>query len=262
MITKFGDRLLRVYTWAIVLWLIAPVTVMILFGFNDTRSRSNTIWQGFTLKWYGRVFEDPDLTLGLVNSLTIAVISTVVTTALGLLLGLALGRYQWRGKGTANLLLFAAIAAPELCLGASLLSMFIQANVSRGYWTIVVAHVMFSLAFVAVVVRARVIGLDPSLEEAARDLGAGTWTTFRLVTLPMMMPAVTAGALLAFALSVDDFVITSFNNGTTTTFPLWIWGYAVRNAIPPQVNVMGTLIFAGGVLLALANVLAARRRRA
>ena len=144
-------------------------------------------------------------------------------------------------------------------MGASLLSMFVTLAVQLGFWTIVVSHVMFSVSFVAVTVRARVMTLDRSLEEAARDLGASTWQTFRLVTLPMIFPGVMAGSLLAFALSIDDFVITNFTSGSTVTFPLWIWG-STRVGIPPQVNVMGTLIFAAGVLLAVANAFGGRRR--
>jgi spermidine/putrescine transport system permease protein len=255
-----GSRLLRLYTWAIIVWLCLPIAVMMAFGFNDTKGRLNLTWQGFTFKWYGQLFAVPDLTTALRNSLTIAIISTLASTALGTLIGLALGRYRFRGQGSLNLVQFAAISAPETVLGASLLSFFVQAGVGRGYWTIVAAHIMFSLSFVAVIVRARVLTLDPAIEEAARDLGADGWTAFRLVTLPIIFPAVLSGALLAFALSVDDFIITSFNSGSTLTFPLWIWG-AQKNGLPPQVNVMGTLIFLGGVALAIGNAVVARRRR-
>jgi spermidine/putrescine transport system permease protein len=155
--------------------------------------------------------------------------------------------------------MFAVIASPELVMGASLLSLFVLAEVGRGITTILIAHVMFSISFVAVVVRARVLTLDRNVEEAARDLGAGPWTTFRLITMPMIFPAVIAGCLLAFVLSIDDFVITNFTSGTTTTFPLWIWG-ATRFGLPPQVNVMGTLIFAFGILIVIGNSIAARRR--
>ncbi|MEU8797040.1 ABC transporter permease [Spirillospora sp. NPDC048819] len=228
---------------------------MILFGFNDIQGKQNFRWQGFTLKWYARLFDRSDLTAAVVNSLTIALLSTLITTVLGTFAGLALGRYRFRGKGSTNLLLFMAISCPEIVMGASLLSMFVTFNLPRGYLTILVAHVMFSVAFVAVTVRARVVGLDPAVEEAAQDLGAGPWTRFRLVTLPMIMPGVLAGALLAFVLSVDDFIITNFTSGATVTFPLWIYG-STRTGTPPQVNVMGTLIFAVGVVIA---VLSARR---
>ncbi|QKW34786.1 ABC transporter permease [Actinomadura sp. NAK00032] len=246
---------LHVYTLVLIAWLILPIAIMILFGFNDTRGKQNFEWQGFTLKWYRHLFDKSDLTTAVVNSLTIALLSTLITTVLGTFAGLALGRYRFRGKGSTNLVLFMAISCPEIVMGASLLSMFVTFNLPRGYLTILVAHVMFSIAFVAVTVRARVVGLDPAVEEAAQDLGAGPWTRFRLVTLPMIMPGVLAGALLAFVLSIDDFVITNFTSGATVTFPLWIYG-STRTGTPPQVNVMGTLIFAVGILIA---VVSARR---
>jgi spermidine/putrescine transport system permease protein len=248
-----------VFSWLVILWLLAPIIVMILFGFNDTKGRFNFTWQGFTLRWYRELFTIPDLTDALVNSLTIALVVTVVATILGTGMGMALGRHRFRGSGTTNLLLFANIAAPEVVLGAALLSLFLTVGIPRGYSTIVIAQVMFSIAYVAVTVRARMSGLDPSLEEAARDLGAGPATTFFRVTLPMIMPGVVSGALLVFALSIDDFIITSFNAGNTVTFPLWVYG-ASRQGVPPQVNVMGTLIFAFGVLVALYAAFAARRR--
>ncbi|MEZ7132485.1 ABC transporter permease [Nonomuraea sp. AD125B] len=256
---RLGDRLLHVWTWLVIVWLSSPIAVMVLFGFNDKQSKSNTTWQGFTLRWYGELFEIADLTTALRNTLVIAVASTAVTVVIGTMLGLALGRHRFRGLGATNFLVFAAISTPELVMGASLLSLFVSGNVPRDSVTIIVAHVLFSLSFVVVTVRARVVGLDPSLEEAARDLGATAWGTFRQVTLPSIMPGVAAGAMLSFALSIDDYVVTSFVNGSTVTFPLWIVG-AVKTGIPPQVNVMGTLIFGIGVLVAIGNAIAARRR--
>ncbi|MES9541006.1 MULTISPECIES: ABC transporter permease [unclassified Actinomadura] len=251
---------LHLYTLALIAWLILPIAIMILFGFNDTRSKQNFQWQGFTLKWYAHLFDKSDLTAAVVNSLTIAVFSTLITTVIGTFAGLALGRYRFRGKGSTNLVLFMAISCPEIVMGASLLSMFVTFNLPRGYLTILLAHVMFSIAFVAVTVRARVVGLDPSVEEAAQDLGAGPWTRFRLVTLPMIMPGVLAGALLAFVLSIDDFVITNFTSGATVTFPLWIYG-STRTGTPPQVNVMGTIIFAVGVVIAVVSARRSYRAR-
>lgn len=256
---KFGDRLLFGYTWLIILWLMLPIATMILFGFNDTKGRYNQRWQGFTLKWYSRLFDIDTLTQSLVRSLTVAVLSTLISCILGTLIGVALGRYRFRGQGVSNIVMFATISSPEIIMGASLLSLFISGSTPLGFVTVLIAHVMFSLSFVAIVVRSRVLTLDRYIEEAARDLGANPFTTFRLVTLPMIFPAVLSGGLLAFALSIDDFVITSFVAGGYTTFPLWIWG-VTRVGIPPQVNVMGTLIFAGGVLLAVVNGIFARRR--
>ncbi|GAA4370711.1 ABC transporter permease [Actinomadura sp. NPDC048032] len=251
---------LHLYTLVLIAWLILPIAIMILFGFNDTRSKQNFEWQGFTLRWYAHLFDKSDLTAAVVNSLTIALLSTLITTVIGTFAGLALGRYRFRGKGSTNLVLFMAISCPEIVMGASLLSMFVTFNLPRGYLTILLAHVMFSIAFVAVTVRARVVGLDPAVEEAAQDLGAGPWTRFRLVTLPMIMPGVLAGALLAFVLSIDDFVITNFTSGATVTFPLWIYG-STRTGTPPQVNVMGTIIFAVGVLIAVVSARRSARAR-
>ena len=258
---RWTRLILPTYTWAMILYFSLPILVMIVFGFNDTKGKLNLRWQGFTLRWYRELFDIPDLTTALRNSLTIAVLTTIIATVLGTLVGLALGRYRFRGKGLYDLVIFASISAPELVLGTSLLSLFITLQVARGYLTILIAHVMFSLSFVAVTVRARVLGLDPALEEAAQDLGADPFTTFRKITLPLLFPGILAGALLAFALSIDDYVITSFNNGQTITFPLWVYG-ATRIGVPPQVNVMGTLIFLGGVAIAVGNAVLARRQRA
>jgi spermidine/putrescine transport system permease protein len=259
---RLGDRLLFAYTWAIIVWLALPIAVMILFSFNNPRGRFNFTWVGFTLKWYGpHLFDYSSLTSALVHSLLVAVAATVISTVLGTLVGLALGKYRFRGLGTANMVQFAAISAPDIVLASALLSFFVTLRVPLGLGTIVVAHVMFCLSFVAVTVRARVLTLDPAMEEAARDLGASAWETFRIVTLPLIFPGVLAGALLAFAISIDDFVVTSFVSGSTLTFPLWIWS-ATRNGLPPQVDVLGTLIFLGGLLLAGIALLVGRRRPA
>ncbi|SDG58694.1 spermidine/putrescine transport system permease protein [Sinosporangium album] len=256
---RWADRLLRIYAVLLLAWLFAPIVVMIVFGFNDTKSKSNVTWQGFTVKWWGRLGDYPELMTAVFNSVTIALLATAITTVLGTALGLAIGRYRFRGAGATNVVIFAAIASPELALGASLLSLFVSTGVQTGYATVVIAHVLFALSFVAITVRARVLGMDPSLEEAARDLGASPWTTFRLVTLPSIAPGVVSGALLAFVLSIDDFVITQFTSGPLTTFPLWIYG-AVRQGVPPQVNILGTLIFGVGVVIAITHSVLARRR--
>jgi spermidine/putrescine transport system permease protein len=251
--------LLPTWGWLVIAWLSLPIIVMIVFGFNATTGKFNFTWQGFTLQWYQELFVIPDLTQALVNSVTISIVVTLVATALGTLLGLALGRYRFRGSGSINLVMFANIAAPEVVLGAALLSLFLTLNVPRGYDTIVIAQVMFSIPYVAITVSARARTLDPAYEEASRDLGAGPFVTFWRVTLPLVAPGVLAGALLTFALSIDDYIITSFNAGPTMTFPLWVFGVS-RVGVPPQVNVMGTLIFVFGVLLALLAALTGRRR--
>jgi spermidine/putrescine transport system permease protein len=251
--------MLHTYTWLIIAWLIVPIAVMIAFGFNDTPGRYNQTWDGFTFKWYGRLFEYSDLTSALITSLVIAIVASLLSAALGTGIGYALGRYRFRGSGSLNLIMFATMSSPELIMGASLLSLFVSAGAGLGPVTITIAHVMFSISFVAVVVRARVMTLDRSIEEAAADLGASGWTTFWKVTFPIILPAIFSGVLLAFALSIDDFIVTAFTAGTTKTFPLWIWG-ATRVGIPPQVNVMGTLIFAIGVLGAvIANIRSSRQ---
>jgi spermidine/putrescine transport system permease protein len=256
-----GGRLLYAYTWIVIAWLILPILVMILFGFNDTKGRFNQTWDGFTLKWYGQVFAIDELTKALVISVLIALVTMIVAAALGTGIGYALGRYAFRGAGSLNLVMFATISSPELVMGASLLTLFVSLSFGLGAGTITIAHIMFSISFVAAVVRARVLTLDGSLEEAAADLGATPWTTFWRITFPLILPAVFSGMLLAFALSIDDFVVTNFTAGTTVTFPLWIWG-ATRVGIPPQVNVMGTLIFLTGVLIAVLSSVRGRRRSA
>lgn len=257
---RWARFILPAYVTVVLLYLVSPILVMILYSFNDSGFKKVSFrWLGFTAKWYPKVFDKPDLTAALKNSLIVASVSTVIATALGTMIALALVRYRFRGKTSTDFVLFMNIAAPEIVLGASLLSLFITFGVPRGLLTIVVAHVMFNIAYVAVTVRARLAGFDRALEEAAQDLFAGPWATFRRVTLPLIFPGVLAGALLAFALSIDDFVITNFNAGAVTTFPLWVYG-AVKVGIPPQVFVMGTLIFAGGVVLAITNLFLQRRR--
>jgi spermidine/putrescine transport system permease protein len=253
-----GGGLLHTYTWLVIGWLALPVFVMILFGFNATKGRYNQTWQGFTLRWYGKLFEIDELTRALWLSLVIALAATVISGALGTGIGYALGRYRFRGAGPLNLVMFATISSPELVMGASLLTLFVTLNTGLGPVTVTIAHVMFSISFVATVVRARVLTLDRSIEEAAADLGATAWVTFWRVTFPIILPAVFSGMLLAFALSIDDFVVTDFTAGTVTqTFPLWIWG-ATRMGLPPQVNAMGTLIFGAGLLVAAATTLRSR----
>ncbi|MDQ6686210.1 MAG: ABC transporter permease, partial [Actinomycetota bacterium] len=220
----------------------------------------NFVWQGWTLRWYRELFVIPDLTTALRNSITIAVITTLFAAVMGTMIGYSMGKYRFRGRALMDLVLFANVAAPEIAMGTGLLSLFLTLNIPRGYLTVVIAHIMFDIVYVAITVRARMSAYDRSLEEAAKDLGASPATTFRLVTLPVLMPGVVAGSLLAFALSIDDFIITEFNAGSMQTFPLWVYGSS-RVGTPPQVNVMGTLVFAFGVLLVLANAFWMRRNR-
>jgi spermidine/putrescine transport system permease protein len=251
---------LPVYAGLVMFYLVLPILVMILYSFNNSGFKKVSFkWLGFTTQWYKHLLAIPDLTDALKNSLIVATVSTIIATVLGTLMALALVRYRFRGKGATDFVLFMNISAPEIVLGASLLSLFISFGVPRGLLTIIIAHVMFNIAYVAITVRARLIGFDQNLEEAAQDLGAGPWVTFRRVTLPIIFPGIIAGALLAFALSIDDFVITNFNAGATQTFPLWVYG-AAKVGIPPQVFVIGTLIFLTGVVMAIGTIVLQRRK--
>jgi spermidine/putrescine transport system permease protein len=234
-------RLLHVYTWLVILWLMTPIFVIIAFGFNDTKGKFNYEWQGFTLNWYRHLFDINDLTSALINSITIALIVTALATAMGTLIGFALGRWRFRGQGATELTLFANISAPEITLGTALLSLFVTANIPRGYWTIVIAQVMFDIAYVAVTVRARMAGFDVRLEEAARDLGAGIAQTLRRVTIRIVFVAILGAALLAFAFSFDEVLITNFTSGTTTTLPIYIYSKMHRE-IDPSINAVATLL--------------------
>ncbi|HEY7280665.1 MAG TPA: ABC transporter permease [Actinomycetota bacterium] len=256
---RWTRYILPVYSIGVLLYLLLPILVMILYGFNNSGfKRVSFRWQGFTIEWYKKLFAIPDLTNSLKNSLVVAVISTLIATVLGTMMALALVRYRFRAKGTSEFVMFLNIAAPEIVLGASLLSLFITFGIPRGMLTIIIAHVMFNIAFVTITVRARLAGLDLTVEEAAKDLGATPWVTFWKVTFPIIFPGILAGALLAFALSIDDFIITNFVAGSTQTFPLWVYG-TVKVGIPPQVFVMGTIIFLVGVVIAIANVIANRK---
>jgi spermidine/putrescine transport system permease protein len=247
-------QVLTVYAGLVLLYLFLPIAVVILFSFNNPAGRFNYTWQGFTLKNWENPFGYPGLQSAIQISLEIAILSSLVATALGTLIALALVRYGFRGRGLVNLLIFMPMTTPEVVMGASLLALFVGRGVQLGFLTIFIAHVMFNISYVVVTVKARLVGFDRHLEEAAMDLGANEWTTFRKVTLPLIMPGILAAGLLAFALSVDDFVITYFNSGATTTFPLFVWG-AARVAVPAQINVIGTAIFVIAVGGMLANIL-------
>jgi spermidine/putrescine transport system permease protein len=251
-------RFLPIYTGAVIAYLFLPIAMMILFGFNDYRGRFNFTWEGFTLRWYRNLFDFPELTLALKNSLIIAGVSTLIATILGTLVALALSRYRFRGRSAMNLFVFLPMASPEIVLGASLLSFFVTLNLARGFPTLVIAHIMFSISYVVVTVKARTSTFDMNLEDAAQDLGATPWITFWTVTFPLIFPGILAAGMLAAVLSIDDYVITSFNAGGTTTLPLWIFG-ASRIGVPAQVNVMGTLIFMLGVVYVVVSLVRAAR---
>lgn len=258
---------LPAYSWLVIAYLVFPIAVMIVYSFNKATGglpQVSFAWNGATLRWYRQWNEVPGLTSAFWLSIRLAIVSAALSTILGTLLALALVRYRpprFRGKGLVEQTLFVNIAAPEIVLGASLLGLFVSMNLSRGFLTLLLSHVMFCIAYVAITVRARLAGFDQSLEEAAGDLGAHPVTTFRKVTLPMIMPGVMAGALMAFALSIDDFVTSDFVSGRNVPFPVWVYS-ATRVGIPPQVFVFGTAIFTVGILCAVASIVLSRRKKA
>jgi spermidine/putrescine transport system permease protein len=227
----------------VVLYMLIPIAVIFFFSFNDPAGRYNFTWVGFTFDHWSNAFGIPELNEALLTSLKLAVLATAISTTIGTLMAMALVRYEFFGRRSTNFLIVIPMATPEVVMGASLLSFFlILGTFSLGFQTLLIAHVMFCISFVVVVVRSRLIGFDRHLEEAAKDLGAGAFQTFRLVTLPLIMPGIFGGAMLAFALSIDDFVISNFNSGTTVTFPLYIFGAAQRG-IPVEVNVIAMILF-------------------
>jgi len=252
-------HVLTAYSILFFIYLMLPIAVVVIFSFNNPVGRFNYTWQGFT--WDNWRYWDgvPGIRSAIILSLEIALIASLVATALGTLIALALVRYGFRGRGATNMLIFLPLATPEIVLGASLLTLFLNLNVVFGFWTILIAHIMFCISFAVVTVKARLIGFDRHLEEAAMDLGANEWTTFRKVTLPLIAPAVLASLLLCFAISIDDFVVTYFNAGSQVTFPLFVWG-AARIGAPAQVNVIGTAIFVVALAAMLFGVLIQSRR--
>jgi spermidine/putrescine transport system permease protein len=247
---------LTVYALLVCAYLMLPIAVVILFSFNAPEGRFNYVWNEFTLdNWV-----DWNAVLGIQDavqtSIVIGLIATFVATVLGTLMALAIVRHAFKGRGASNLLVFLPMSTPEIVLGASLLTLFLNTTTvfQLGFWTIFIAHVMFIVSYIVVTVKARLIGFDRHLEEAAMDLGANELTTFRKVTFPLLMPAIVSAALLGFALSIDDFVITYFVAGPEQTFPVFVWGIA-RVSVPPQVNVVASAIFLVAIALALANVL-------
>jgi len=227
----------------VVVYMLVPIAVIFVFSFNDPAGKYNFTWVGFTLKHWENAFGIPELNEALLTSLKLALLATVIATAIGTLMALALVRHQFLGRRAANFLIVIPMATPEVVMGSALLSFFLLiGTLQLGFQTLLIAHVMFCISFVVVVVRSRLIGFDRHLEEAAKDLGASPLETFRLVTLPLIMPGIFGAAMLAFALSIDDFVISNFNSGTTVTFPLYIFGAAQRG-IPVEVNVIAMILF-------------------
>jgi spermidine/putrescine transport system permease protein len=251
---------LMIYAGLAVLYMLVPILVIVLFSFDagNAQGELDFTFSGFTLENWNDAFAVEAVNDSMITSLELAALATIASTAIGTLMAMALVRYQFFGRRATNLLIVLPLATPEIVIGAALLSLFITYNLDLGFQTLFIAHVMFSISFVVIVVRSRLIGFDRSIEEAAADLGATPLTTFRLVTLPLLAPGIVAAALLAFALSIDDFVISNFNSGTTVTFPLYIFGAQLRG-IPVQVNVLATMLFAVTVI-AIMLVLWQQRR--
>ena len=263
--------ILPLFTLGVVTYLILPVLVMIMFSFNDPTGRSNLVFRNFSIDAWLDPLGRPGLDDAVRNSLLVAFGATFVATALGTMIALALVRYSFRGRGATNLLIFLPMSTPEIVLGASLLTLFIStaylpfvpegALFPLSIRTVFIAHVMFNISYVVVTVKARLQGFPRHLEEAAMDLGANEWVTFWKVTFPLILPGVISAALLAFSLSIDDYVITALTSGQTETFPLYIYG-AQQRGIPVQVNVIGTMIFVVAVGLVALSTLWQRRQAA
>ena len=270
-LARILDRwLLPVYVFLAVLYLALPVLVMILFSFNDPSGRSNISWRGFSLESWFDPLGQPGLAEAVTTSLLVALFATLAATILGVLIGLALVRHRFRGRSSINLLIFLPMSTPEIVLGVSLLTLFLATTqyafvpdgtfFPLGFHTVLIAHIMFNISYVVVTMRARLQGFPRHLEEAAMDLGANEWTTFWRVTFPLILPGVMAAALLAFSLSIDDYVITVFTSGQASTFPLYIYGSQQRG-IPVQVNVVGTIIFLVAVGMVVLSTLLQKRQR-
>ncbi len=255
---RVRDAALGVWAVAALVYLFVPIFIVALFSFNDNKGRFNFTFQGFTLRHWEHPFAVEGLQTAFVNSLVIAALATLIAVILGIGVALATIRYRFRGRTAIESLVLLPLATPEVVLGAALLSLFLVGGVVRGFVTILLAHIMFTLGYVVLTIRARLEGMDLHIEEAAMDLGANEWQTLRKVTLPLIAPGVAAAGLLAFAISLDDFVITNFVSGQTQTFPLFIYG-AARQGVPPQVNVLAIALLLIIVALMFLNLAVQRR---
>ena len=255
----FSRNLIRIYAGLAFIYLFIPVAYTFAFSFNNA-GKSNLVWQGFTLDNWKNPCGAPQVCESVGNSLKIGVLSTVLATILGTMIAFAIGRHKFKGRSTTNLLIFLPMATPEVVLGASLLAMFLNLRINPGFWTIVIAHVMFCISFVVVTVKARIASLDPKLEQAAMDLYANERETFRYVTLPLVMPGIAGAALLASSLSFDDFIITNFNSGVVSTFPKFVYVSAARG-IPAQANVIGSAMFFIALIIVIVGQVVSRQRK-
>ncbi len=244
----------------VLVYLFIPIAVVAVLSFNKPEGKYNTRWTQFSFDAWTNICGVPGVCDSFMISVRIGIISTLAATVLGTMIAFSLVRYRFRGRSSTNLLIFLPMTTPEVVMGASLLALFLNLRFPLGEFTIVIAHIMFTISFVVVTVKARLQGMDPRLEEAARDLYAGPRATFRYVTLPLVAPGIAGAALLGFSLSFDDFIISFFNAGTLVTFPIYIWGAAQRG-IPVQVNALATLVFVVALLIVLISQLVGSRRR-
>jgi spermidine/putrescine transport system permease protein len=256
---RLGDFVLRVIAGLVLVYLFIPIAVIVAFSFNDPSGKFNLTWRGFTLENWADPFRYSQLTDALWTSLQVAALSTAVSIVLGTLVAVALVRQRFAGDKFVETFLVLPLTAPEVVLGASLLTLFLDFGWNRGFGTIIITHIAFEVSFVALVVRARVRGLDWTLEDAAMDLGAPPLRTFVRVTLPLIVPGIVAAAMLSLALSLDDFIITYFNSGSTVTYPLYV-NAATKASLPPQINVLATSILLVSLLLIGVMTLWQRRR--
>jgi spermidine/putrescine transport system permease protein len=256
---NWGDALLRIVAALVLVYLFLPIFVIILFSFNKPAGKFNYTWQGFTLDNWLDPFKYPPLTEALQLSLNVAAVSTAVAVVLGTLVAIALVRQRWRGQRAVDTFLVLPLTAPEVVMGAALLTLFLDFSWEAGYTTILLSHIAFEVSFIAMTVRARVRGFDWTLEDASLDLGAGPARTFFKVTLPLIVPGIVAAAMLSFALSLDDFIITYFVSGSEVTYPLYV-NAAVKAAVPPQINVLATAILLVSLLLLAVGTLYRRKR--
>ncbi len=259
--TPFGTHALRIVTVLGLLYLFIPLATIALFSFNKPETKINTVWSGFTFDNWLHPFSKAPFTDALIESLKVAVIACAIATAFGSLIALALSRYRMRGGSVINVLLVLPLTTPEIVMGASLFTLFFDQGVKRGFMTIVIAHTMFCLSFVAMTVKARIRGFDWTLEDAAADLGATPFRTFRKITMPMIAPGVVAAFLLSLALSIDDYIITSYVAGDVRTFPRQVFDSA-KNELPPQVHVLATAIMLIAIGIMVAGTVMGNRRSA
>ena len=245
---RMGGWFLNAYAGFVIFYLLLPVMVIVAFSFNAPVGKFNFVWKGFSLEAWADPWKYPALVGALVVSLKVAAVSTAIALVLGAMVAIALVRHRFRGSGGIDLFLVIPLTTPEIVLGSSLLTLFLDFNWNLGFGTIVLAHVMFEISFIALTVKARLRGFDWSLEDAAMDLGANPTRTFFKVTLPLIVPGIVAAAMLSFALSLDDFIITLFNAGSTSTYPLYV-NNAAKTALPPQINVLATMILIGSLVV-------------